>query len=83
MVARCPGVALVAVGAVSDDILGEVPKGYVVRRGDHAVTAEDIVERCRVHLARYKVPRQAAFVEDLPRTSTGEGPPPRLGKLDG
>jgi len=47
------------------------------------VTAEDIVERCRVHLARYKVPRQAAFVEDLPRTSTGEGPPPRLGKLDG
>lgn len=83
VVAGCPGVALVAVGPVADDVLGEVPKAYVVRKGDHPITVDDVLAHCKVHLASYKVPKQVAFVEELPRNSTGKLLRRELRKLDG
>jgi len=38
---------------------------------DAAVTAADIIEHCRTHLARFKVPKQVIFGE-IARTSTGK-----------
>jgi len=35
------------------------------------VTAEELIEYCRTHLARFKVPRTIVFTE-LPKTSTGK-----------
>lgn len=42
----------------------------VVRRAGTAVSAQDIAEWCRSHLAPIKVPRYVVFVESLPHTPT-------------
>lgn len=72
VVAMHPAVAMVAVGAVPDEIKGEVPKAYVILKHDASATAEDLLVHCREHLAAYKIPRQVQFVSDLPKTSTGK-----------
>lgn len=72
VVAMHPAVAMVAVGAVPDDIKGETPKAYVILKHGASATAEEILIHCREHLAAYKVPRHVKFVRDLPKTSTGK-----------
>jgi fatty-acyl-CoA synthase len=36
------------------------------------VSAEDIIAWSRGHMAAYKVPREVAFTEALPRSGTGK-----------
>ena len=72
VVAAHPAVAMVAVGSVPDDTLGELARAYVVLRPGAAATEEEIIEYCRPHLAAYKRPRSVRFVPDLPKTSTGK-----------
>lgn len=67
-----PGVAMVAVGRISDEMKGELAKAYVVRSLAGEATEEDLLLYCREHLAAYKVPRVIAFVAELPKTSTGK-----------
>jgi fatty-acyl-CoA synthase len=38
---------------------------------DAKATEEEIIDYCKQHLARFKVPKQIVFVE-LPKTSTGK-----------
>lgn len=61
-----------AVVGVPDEKWGEVPKAVVVLRPGVAATATDLVEFCREHLARFKVPKYVEFVDSLPRTATGK-----------
>jgi long-chain acyl-CoA synthetase len=72
VVAAHPAVAMVAVGSVPDDTLGELARAYVVLRPGAVATEEEIIEYCRPHLAAYKRPRSVRFVPDLPKTSTGK-----------
>ncbi len=72
VVAAHPAVAMVAVGAVADDIRGELARAYIVLRPGLAVTEDEIIGHCRPHLAAYKLPRSVRFVPDLPKTSTGK-----------
>ena len=72
VIAEHPDVAMVAVGSVPDETKGELAKAYVVRRQGATVTAEQLDAHCRQRLAAYKVPRAFAFVDDLPKTSTGK-----------
>jgi long-chain acyl-CoA synthetase len=83
VVAAHPAVAMVAVGSVSDDRLGELARAYVVLRPGAAATEAEIIEHCRPHLAAYKLPRSVRFVADLPKTSTGKVMRRELKKLDG
>jgi fatty-acyl-CoA synthase len=71
-IAAHPDVVEAAVVGVPDERWGEVPKAYLVCRGDAAPSAEEVQEFVRGRLARYKVPRQVEFVDDLPRTATGK-----------
>ncbi|HEY0105238.1 MAG TPA: acyl-CoA synthetase, partial [Rhizomicrobium sp.] len=67
-----PAVMFVAVVAKEDEKWGETPCAFVeLKAGFETVTAEELIEYCRAHLARYKCPRFIAFVE-LPKTSTGK-----------
>ncbi len=52
---------------------GEVPVAVVARR-DEALTAADLLARCRTELAGYKRPKHIHFVafEQLPRSTTGK-----------
>jgi benzoate-CoA ligase len=51
------------------------PKAFVVAKSGHAADA-DLVEalglHAREHLARFKCPREFAFLDELPKTATGK-----------
>jgi fatty-acyl-CoA synthase len=50
----------------------EVPVAYVIRRAGCSVAAEDLKAHVLTQLARFKVPRDIVFVDDLPRTALGK-----------
>ena len=68
---RHPAVIIAAVVAKPDEKWGEVPCAYVELREGVEVTEEDIIQHCRDHLARFKVPKQVVFGA-IPKTSTGK-----------
>ena len=64
-----PQVADAAVVGVADERWGEVGLAFVVAEG---VTDEELVEWCRAHLARFKVPKSVRLVESIPRNGMGK-----------
>jgi len=50
----------------------EVPVAYVIRRQGCTVEAEGLKAHVSMQLARFKVPRDIVFVDDLPRTALGK-----------
>jgi acyl-CoA synthetase (AMP-forming)/AMP-acid ligase II len=72
MLFRLPGVREAAVIGVPDDYWGEVGKAFLVVEAGAAVTAESVLAACKDALAGYKVPRQVAFVDALPRNPAGK-----------
>jgi len=50
----------------------EVPVAYVIRRAGASVEAEGLKAHVLTQLARFKVPRDIVFVDDLPRTALGK-----------
>ena len=45
---------------------------YVVVQKDAEVTEDDLKGHVKTNLARFKVPREIVFVEEIPRNSTGK-----------
>jgi long-chain acyl-CoA synthetase len=71
-VALHPGVAEVGAVGVPDERSGEAVKIVVVRR-DPALTAQDLLAHCRLHLTGYKMPTVVAFsTEPLPKSNLGK-----------
>ena len=70
--ARLDGVADVAVVGVPDERMGEVGRAYVVRSEDSTITEEDVIRFAKERLANFKVPRQVAFTDALPRNPAGK-----------
>ena len=73
-IAGHPGVQEVCAYGVPDERWGETVKVAVVRAPGTDVSATEIVERCREHLAGFKCPRYVAFLDaaDIPRSTTGK-----------
>jgi fatty-acyl-CoA synthase len=67
-----PAVVDVAVIGVDDREFGQRLKAFAVRRDGKDVSSEDLREFVRENLARYKVPREFVFVDELPRNPTGK-----------
>jgi fatty-acyl-CoA synthase len=67
-----PEVAECGVIGRADARWDEVPIAYVVRRKGGLVDAETLQAHVQSQLARFKVPREVVFVEDLPRTALGK-----------
>jgi acyl-CoA synthetase (AMP-forming)/AMP-acid ligase II len=67
-----PKVAYAAGIGVPDPFLGEVGRYYIILREGAAMTEEEIISYCHQHLADYKVPKQIAFVKELPQTPAGK-----------
>ncbi len=55
-----------------DDRWGEVPVAFVVMRPGAAATADELAEHCRTQLARFKVPKEVTFLDELPRNPSGK-----------
>ncbi|MGH3759669.1 acyl-CoA synthetase [Actinophytocola sp.] len=75
------GVAEVSVTGVSDDEFGQRLKAYVVPRPGATLDAVEVRSYVRANLARYKVPRDVVFLDELPRNATGKILKDRLAKL--
>ncbi|MDX9760104.1 MAG: long-chain fatty acid--CoA ligase [Bacteroidota bacterium] len=65
-------VQAVAVIGVPDAKWGEVGTAFIVRRPDATAEVEDILEFCRVNLAKYKIPKYVVFLDELPVSDSGK-----------
>ena len=61
-----------------DAVLGEVPVAYVTLYPGATLTEEDLLEHCRVHLTRVKVPLGISIIDALPRNPVGKIDKPTL-----
>jgi len=66
------GVLEAAAVGVPDAMRDEAIHLYVVERPGATVSSEQVMEHCREHLARFKVPDAVHVVDTLPRTSVGK-----------
>ncbi|HEX3804736.1 MAG TPA: acyl-CoA synthetase [Solirubrobacteraceae bacterium] len=67
-----PAVLEAAAAGVPDEKFGQRLSVFVVLRDGAELTAEDVKEYVRDNLARYKVPREVVFLDELPRNPTGK-----------
>src|SRR5690242_7528292 len=62
----------VAVIGVDDEQFGQRLKAFVVVTSGETVDEDELKDYVKANLARYKVPREIVFVEELPRNATGK-----------
>ena len=67
-----PDIAEAAVVGVPDALYGEAVAAFVQLQPGAQLSAAQVVEHCRLHLAGYKKPRHVIFVQALPRNSLGK-----------
>ncbi len=72
------GVLEAAVVGRPDEMLGEVPLAYVSVYPDAEVTEEQLLDHCRRHLTRVKVPERIHVVDVLPKNPVGKIDKPTL-----
>jgi fatty-acyl-CoA synthase len=72
LLADHPGVAEAAVIGVVDAQWGQRLRAFVVVRGANGPDQAELQELVRDRLARYKVPREVLFIDELPRNATGK-----------
>jgi long-chain acyl-CoA synthetase len=66
-----PSIIEAAVIGVPCEESGEAVKIFVVTQ-DKNLTAEDVIQHCRKSLTAYKVPKQVAFIAELPKSNVGK-----------
>jgi acyl-coenzyme A synthetase/AMP-(fatty) acid ligase len=75
------GVVEAAVIGVSDEILGQAIKAFIVLKNGAAMTEKDIQKFCAKRLEDFMVPKYVEFRKELPKTSTGKIKKPSLNGL--
>ncbi|RAP30970.1 Long-chain-fatty-acid--CoA ligase [Brevibacillus laterosporus] len=71
VILQIPQVLEAAVIAVPDEVLGEIPRAYLVKEAGSILLEDKIHEYCKQRLASYKIP-QIRFTNALPKNSLGK-----------
>jgi fatty-acyl-CoA synthase len=72
LLARHEAVCEVAVIGVEDAEFGQRLRAFVVVEAGHEPSEDELKDHVKANLARYKVPRDIVFIEELPRNATGK-----------
>ena len=72
VISKMDGVSDVAVIGVEDEKFGQRLKAYVVKKGSGGPSEDDIKGKVKSDLARFKIPREVEFLDELPRNATGK-----------
>ncbi len=80
LASQWPEVRDVAVLGVDDTDFGQRLAAYLVLAPGAELDADTVRERVRASLARFAVPRDVEFVDELPRNATGKVDRKRLGR---
>lgn len=67
-----PAVQDVVVVGVPDENWGQVLSAYVVRHEGASLEIDEVVEYAKANVARFAVPRDVMFLDELPRNPTGK-----------
>lgn len=65
-----PEVADAGVTGVEDADWGQVPVACIVRKKGSSLGSDDLVSFCQERLAKYKVPKEFRFMDELPRNAS-------------
>jgi fatty-acyl-CoA synthase len=77
------GISEAAVVGVDDDKYGKRLRAYVVQDGGASLSEDEVKGYVKSNLARYKVPRDVIFVDELPRNPAGKVVKRKLPDPDG
>jgi acyl-CoA synthetase (AMP-forming)/AMP-acid ligase II len=72
LLADHPAIEDVAVVGVPDEDFGQRLKAFVVTRSGEKLTEQAVKQYVKENLARFKVPREVVFLQELPRNATGK-----------
>ena len=72
LLAQHESISEAAVIGIPDPDFGQRLKAFVVPRDGEQLSADDVKAYVKKHLARYKVPREVEFIDELPRNPTGK-----------
>ena len=71
VIAHHPKVDEVAAIGIPDDKSGEVVKVFITAK-DKSLSKDELIEYCRENMTGYKVPKQVAFIDELPKSPVGK-----------
>ncbi|MFH1701775.1 MAG: class I adenylate-forming enzyme family protein [Candidatus Zixiibacteriota bacterium] len=67
-----PAILETAIVGISDDILGEAIKAFIVIKENQTIETKEIQDFCKTHLAMHKVPKFVEFLDTLPKYQSGK-----------
>ncbi|WP_426606477.1 AMP-binding protein [Bacillus licheniformis] len=67
-----PDILDVQIVGVPDETFGEEVSAWIKLKSGASMTADELKEYCKGKIARYKIPRYIAFVEEFPMTASGK-----------
>jgi long-chain acyl-CoA synthetase len=72
VISSIAGVAETAVIGVTDDILGQAIKVFIVRADGAELNDKDVLKYCAANLETFMLPKYVQFVNALPKTPNGK-----------
>lgn len=69
---QIPQVLEAAIVGIPHEVYGEVPKAFVVLKQGEQLTEQDVLAYCESQLAKYKLPYEVDFLDELPRNASGK-----------
>ncbi|WP_040227272.1 class I adenylate-forming enzyme family protein [Bhargavaea cecembensis] len=69
---QIPEILEAAIVGVPHPVYGEVPKAFVVVKEGKSLREDAILAYCAEHLAKFKLPAEVEFLEELPRNASGK-----------